>query len=74
MCSIYYETKGRFCCLYRHSGGSITTFFMYHNHRYMALLMRRVLHLRIQILQGPPKTNNVRSIASYFPELDSKGP
>jgi hypothetical protein len=49
---IYYEIRGRYYCLYRDSGGSLSTFFRYQDQRCLALFIREILSHRSVIAQS----------------------
>jgi hypothetical protein len=52
-CPIYYEIRGRYHCLYRDSGGSLSTFFRYQDQRCLALFIREIFSHRSQFLHMP---------------------
>jgi hypothetical protein len=53
-CPVYYEIRGRYYCLYRDSGDSLSTFFRYQDQRCLALFIREILSHRSQLLHAPP--------------------
>jgi hypothetical protein len=65
-CLVYYEIRGRYYCLYRDSGGSLSTFFRYQDHRCLALFIREILNHRSQLLYTPPHPGKTRRITSCF--------
>jgi hypothetical protein len=65
-CPIYYEIRGRYHCLYRDSGGSLSTFFRYQDQRCLALFIREIFSHRSQFLHAMPRLGMTRTITSYF--------
>jgi hypothetical protein len=65
-CPIYYEIRGRYHCLYRDSGGSLSTFFRYQDQRCLALFIREIFCHRSQFLHATPRLGMTRTITSYF--------
>lgn len=53
-CSLYYEIRGHYHCLYRDSGGSLSTLFQYPNWACIALFIREIFRHRSQILHTLP--------------------
>jgi hypothetical protein len=58
-CPMYYEIRGRYNCLSRDLGGSLSTFFRYQDQRCLALFIREILSYRSQLLHAPPTRGRV---------------
>jgi hypothetical protein len=65
-CPIYYEIRGRYHCLFRDSGGSLSTFFRYQDQRCLALFIREIFSHRSQFLHAMPCLGMTKMITSYF--------
>jgi hypothetical protein len=65
-CPIYYEIRERYHCLYRHSRGSLSTFFRYQDQRCLALFIKEIFSHRSQVLHAIPCLGMTRTITSYF--------
>jgi hypothetical protein len=65
-CPLYYEIRGHYHCLYRDSGGSLSTFFLYQDQRCLALFIREIFSHRSQFLHTMPHLGMTRTITSYF--------
>ena len=65
-CLIYYEIRGRYHCLYRDLGGSLSTFFWYQDQRCLALFIRELFCHRSHLLHAMHRLGMTRTITSCF--------
>lgn len=52
-CSLYYEIKGHYHCLYWYLRGSLSTFFRYQDEQCLTLFIREIFSHRSQFLYYP---------------------
>jgi hypothetical protein len=57
-CPVYYEIRGSYYCMFRDSGGSLSTFFQYEDQRCRPLFLREILSHRSHLLHTPPHREN----------------
>lgn len=65
-CSIYYEIKGRYHCLFRDSHGSLSTFFHYPNQHCLSLYLRETFLLRKPLMSSTQYPTGDCCITSFF--------
>jgi hypothetical protein len=69
-CTLYYEIKGRFHCLFRESQ-TLTSFLRYPDHRCLSLYIQEALKFRAHTLQPPIRLDSTQRITSFFTLLPS---